>query len=191
MVNKILATSLFIFFIACGGMKMRFLNNETTAVPFNNNIFKKNRGDINSLTEIDTVALYKFEYGFVTSKNSFKASAQNRYFSNSSVIAYYKFYKNGCVNLFSFSNQDSITANNLNPELNGQRGIVYKKNNALKLDLFTIIGYGYGREYGLVGSTMIIKDDTIFEKKDKNIEYVNVYLKQKLPKEFLIYKPDW
>ena len=191
MVNKVFPTILLILFASCGGIKVRFLNNKTTAVPFDNNIFNKNIYDRNFLTIIDTVALYKLEYGFVTSKNSFKASTKNRYYSSSSNIAYYKFYKNGCVNLFSFHNQDSITINSLNPELNGQRGIVYKKNNGLKLGLFTIVGYGYGPEYGIVGSTIIIKDDTIFEKKDKNIEYINVYIKQKIPKEFLIYKPDW
>lgn len=180
-----------LFLLSCG-MKTRTLENNITSVPFDNKVFKnKYLFETKCLNDIDTVALYKEEYGYRTTKNSFENVNKKKYYQSSSFCGYYKFYKKGHVNFFVFRDFDEITLINLNPNFNGQRGILYSEKDETKLDIFTIVGYGYGREYGIIKHVLRTKGDTIFEKSTVDLTYVNVYVKRKLPKEFLIYKPDW
>jgi hypothetical protein len=191
MVAKYLILFSMLFLLSCG-MKTRTLENNITSVPFENKVFKnKYLFETKCLKGIDTAALYKEEYGYVSAKNSFKNNNENKYYQSSSSRSYYKFYKNGQINYFLFRDFDEVTLSSINPNFDGQRGVLYSEKNELKLDLFTIVGYGYGREYGITCQIIRIQGDTIFEKSIKNLEYVTVYVKKKLPKEFLIYKPDW
>ncbi|OXA94410.1 hypothetical protein SAMN06265346_11282 [Flavobacterium hercynium] len=188
---KFISLFFLVIFISCS-TKTRTLENKITDVPLDNKVFKNKMFFESELfNQIDTNTVYKEEFGYQSKKNSFEKINNLKEYQNRSVRGYYRFYSNGCVNYFSFQDFDEITFSSLAPNFNGQRGIIYSEENVIKLDLFTIIGYSFKRDYGIITSILKVKGDTLFEKKLTNPSYVNVYVRRKIPKEFLIYKPDW
>lgn len=185
----------FLFFIICFyscGIKTRLLDDKITDVPLDNKIFtNKNLFLPEIFSVIDTNSLYKEEYGYLTTADSFERGDNIKEYQNTDFRGYYKFYSNGLLNAFYFKDFNEITISSINPNFKGKRGIVYNTNNEIKVDLFTIVGYGFKRDYGILTSILQIKGDSIFEKQIRNPKYVNVYVKKEIRKEYLIYKPNW
>ncbi len=180
-----------LLFISCG-TKTKILDNKITDVPIDNEIFKNKKFfEKKLLSNIDTNFVYEENYSYQSNKYDFKNILNKKNYRVDYRKSYYKFYSNGCVNYFTFGGFDEVTLSSINPNFDGQRGVVYSKGNEMKLDLFTITGYSFKRDYGIITNILKVKGDTIFEKKIKDLTYVNVYVKRKIPKEFLIYKPDW
>ena len=182
------------FFISCGA-KVNILDDKITAVPIDNGIFKnKNLFDKSLLNSIDTTAIYVEDCNFESSEKDFKNENNKVYHTRDYHNVCYVFYSNGCVNRISAYGKDYfdiLKTEDLDPMKTGYRGVFYKKNNQIQMDLFTIVGYNFKREYGINTSIIKIKGDTLFRKSKFDMKTVTVYLKKKLPKEFLIYKPDW
>lgn len=135
--------SLFIilFFISCG-IKTRVLSNKITVVPVDNKIFKnKIFFDSNLLEKIDTISIYKEEFGYQCLESNFKRINNLNEYHSDSFRSYYKFYSNGYVNSFLFKNFEEVKLSDINPDYDGQRGILYRKQNEIRLDLFTITSY--------------------------------------------------
>lgn len=185
--------SLFIvmLFISCG-IKTTMLSNRITVVPVSRELFKsKILFKSSLLKQIDVESIYKEEFGYQCKENSFEKINNLKEYRSGFFRCYYKFYSNGCINSFLFQNLGEVTLPNINPAYNGERGVLYMKEDEIRLDLFTIKGYSFKRDYGIVTSIIKIKGDTLYEKEINNLRHVNVYLKKKLSKEFLVYKPDW
>lgn len=180
--------------ISCA-IKTRMLDDQITAVPIDNKVFKnKLFFEKSLLNKIDTTAIYISEYSYQSNKENFKKRDNKIYKSRDYHNACYKFYGNGCLSYFSAYDvdfYDSVKVNDLNTSINGQRGVYYIKDNQIQMDLFTIVGYNFKREYGINTSVIEIRGDTLLRKSKFDLETVNVCVKKKLPKEFLIYKPDW
>ena len=182
---------LFILFISCG-IKTRVLENNITQVPVDNVIFK-NRifFDKKLLSKFETSAIYEELYGYDCEINNFKKINNIKNYQGGLFHSFLKFYSNGHVNSFYFEKMDKINCKNINPNYAGDRGVFYLNRNEIKLDLFTITGYSFKRNYNIVTSLINIKGDTLFEKHIKNPVYVTVYVKRKLSNEYLIFNPDW
>ncbi|PAM92703.1 hypothetical protein B4N84_21465 [Flavobacterium sp. IR1] len=181
-------------FVSCG-VKVNILDDKLTAVPIDDRIFKnKNFFDRLLLNSIDTTAIYIEDCNFESSEKDFKNVNNKVYRTRDYHNICYVFYSNGCVNLISAYRKDYfdvLEVEDLDPLKTGYRGVFYKKNNQIQIDLFTITGYNFKREYGINTSIIKIKGDTLFRKSKFDMKTVTVYLKKKLPKDFLIYKPDW
>ena len=115
--------------------------------------------EVSLFNEIDTASVYKEEFGYQSKKNSFEGINNLKEYKSSSFRGYYKFYSNGCVDVFSFQDFEQVIFSSINPNFNGQRGIFYSKENVIKLYLFTIAGYSFKRDYGIMTSILKVKGD--------------------------------
>lgn len=181
-------------FISCGA-KVTILDDKITAVPIDNGIFKnKTLFDGSLLNSIDTMAIYIKDCNFESSEKDFKNKNNKAYSTRDYHNECYLFYSNGRVNCFSAYGKDYfdiLKTEDLDPMKTGYRGVFYKKNNQIQMDLFTIVGYNFKRDYGINTSIIKIKGDTLFRKSKFDMKTVTVYLKKKIPKEWIVYKPDW
>jgi hypothetical protein len=172
---------------------MNTLNNGITKVPANKNYFKNKQYFNESLLKvIDTAAIYEEKYSYHSFEKDFTPINNNKWYSTNNLVSIYRFYSNGCINLFFLRNGYEIEKNDLNPEYNGYRGVYYIDNKEnIELELFTILGYGLTPLYGIDAIKLEIRGDTILMKRLHTPTSITVYTKKELPKEYLIYKADW
>ena len=194
MVRIITILSLFVLVLSWG-VKTRILEDNITVVPSNCEVFeKKSLFEKTLLNIIDTSCIYIEAFSYLTNGKDFKRIDKKVYYRTDYHTTYYKFYSNGCFNYFFALDTDFykfLKTDNLNPKISGHRGVFYKKDKDVHLELFTIVGYNFKTTYGINSSIVEIRGDTLFRKSKFDLKYVNVYVRKKLPKEFLVYKPDW
>jgi hypothetical protein len=164
-----------------------------TRVPVDNSKFFKNKilFDASLLSLIDTTAIYEEQYSYKTeNKNSFDKINNKKEYRGDFWYSIYKFYPNGGVNYFAFEDNYTIKPEDLNPSYNGYRGVYYQENSLIKMDLYIEIGEAI--QWGMSTRILKFEGDTLRVKRIvKASRMVTVYVKKKLPKEYLIYKADW
>ena len=100
-----------------------------------------------------------------------------------------QFYKNGRVRFFSFGYTDP------NPEITGRRGIIYKKNNKIKID--TQFGNQSGDVYKgsysvkIEGDYIFLLDDNFLVPRSEYICFVYKKSDEKVPEDWKKYPADW
>ncbi|MDR3328392.1 MAG: hypothetical protein LBT04_09875 [Prevotellaceae bacterium] len=141
---------------------------------------------------VDTAAIYVEQYSYETkNKNSFDRQNDKNIYRTDYWYGMYKFYSKGEVNCFFFEDNYNILPKDLNPEYKGYRGVYYRENSVIKMDLFIVVGEHI--QWGMEANILKFEGDTLLVKRIVKLDprKVTVYVKRKLPKEYLIYKADW
>ena len=120
------------------------LKNGYSKAPTNPKIFKnKVYFDRSILAQIDTTVIYE-EYNTDYYEGVEKhpdVLARYNYKNPNSTYGVYKFYGNGCYNLFHLDrNKPELTKEMFDPTYTGWRGVLYKKKNKVVGDIFTQVG---------------------------------------------------
>lgn len=101
----------------------------------------------------------------------------------------YKFYGNGCYNIFTLSrNESELTKQMFDPTYTGWRGVLYKKKDKILGDLITQVG-GMSWDIGKQTQEFSIKGDTLFAEVKNRYKYV--YIKRQIDLELLKHNADW
>jgi len=107
----------------------------------------------------------------------------------------YKFYPNGCFNMFYFSRNSTLPTMEFDPQHTGYRGVYYTENGKIKYDLYAEID---DRQHtGKITGTLTISGDTLYVKRDnrKGIDATSyparIYIKRQLPPEYFVYQANW
>ncbi len=143
---------------------------------------------------IDTAVIYQECCTIIFLDSSFFGSKKAKYsflsYRGNTFISAYKFYNNGCFNLFIIKpNEERLTKEMIDPGRTGWRGVYYyDKNNRIKTDLITQIS-GTGT-IGKLTEYLEFKADTLFVSENK-ANFKRVFLKRRLPKELLVYSGTW
>lgn len=191
---KAIVSVLLIFTLFSCNVETRYLENNKTKVPTDNQVFgNRSLFDSKTVEAIDTEAVYEEIYSYLSQKDNFISNGKQKNYNTQAQASYYRFYANGAVNFFILQKDfDAVREQkNIDPNYNGSRGILYQKEDKLKIDLFTIKSYGLKPNYGLVTHLIEIKGDTLFEKSIKDPSSVRVYAKRKLTPMASAYRADW
>ena len=100
----------------------------------------------------------------------------------------YKFYSNGCLNMFFVDRNSILPISEFNPLYTGYRGVYYIENNKTRFDLFAEIDQR--QHTGKLKGTLTFSGDTMYLKRD-DLNYTEIYIKRKLPLEYFTYKANW
>lgn len=188
--NKTLVILSAMVLLSCS-MEVYTLLDNATAVPKNLKVYEnKVKFSPSMLNSIDTAVVYE---EFNVDKNLLERliicnDCHRKYLS-------YKFYPNGCFNVFSFWKDSLLSVGKFNPNYSGVRGIYYLEKNEIRYDYFSAIDQSYN--IGKITGTLTISGDTLYVKRDdrKGINAtsypVRIYIKQKLPPEYFVYKANW
>jgi hypothetical protein len=103
----------------------------------------------------------------------------------------YRFYASGSVNVFAVGDAGNFQPQEIDPEISGSRGVVYKDNEKVVVDLFTITGYAPSATYGIDKYEIRVDGDLLLVKQLKNPGSVTVYKRRELTDSYLQYKPSW
>lgn len=188
--KKILMVSISLVLLSCN-MKVYKLLDNRTRVPKNLEVYKnKVKFDTSLLTIIDTGVIYE-EYSTekkMLERLDLSDNTKRRYLV-------YKFYPNGCFNVFSFDKNNLPSITEFDPNYAGVRGIYYKEDNQIKYEEFSAIDQvGH---IGRVKGTFKVSGDTLYEKMNdrKGIDATNypmrIYIKRTLPPQYFVYKANW
>ncbi len=163
-------------------MKTFLLDNKITKVPIENKVYyNKNKFNFSLLSVLDTAVVYeKFE-------TKYNALARLDNHSETSIYGIYKFYSNGNINYFVINRNEQLTPNLFNPSYAGYRGVYYKDGDKIRGDLFAPADER--QNIGKLDRFFSVKDDTLFV--ERQYGYIDVYIKQRLPPEYFIYKANW
>ncbi|WP_124637109.1 hypothetical protein [Taibaiella sp. KBW10] len=143
------------------------------------------------LDQIDTTVIYE-EYndnyyeGLVKQEN---VLARHNYANRHTTYGVYRFYGNGCFNLFHLDrDKPELTAEMFDPAYTGWRGVLYKKKNKILGDMFTQTGQ-MGWQLGKQTEAFIFRGDTLI------VELKNVhkffYIKRHIDKKLLEHHAEW
>jgi hypothetical protein len=176
--------------VSCN-MKEYTLLDKVTSVPKDSEVYK-NREKFNSviLNTIDTAVVYE-------ELNIDKNILERLITCNGCHRKYlvYKFYPNGCFNVFSFWKDSSLSVIKFNPDYSGSRGVYYLENNKIRYDYFSAINQQYNM--GRITGSLTVVGDTLYIKRDdrKGIDAEryppHIYIKRKIPAEYFVFKPSW
>jgi hypothetical protein len=179
-----------LWLVSCN-MKVYTLLDKVTEVPKSVEAYKnKAKFTTMLLNRIDTAVVYE-EFNadknllerFVNCKDCYR-----RY-------SVYKFYSNGCFNVFSFLKDSLPPVSKINPNFSGLRGIYYLEKNEIRYDYFSAIDQRYN--IGKISGTIKINGDTLYFKRNgrKGINATSyqpsIFIKRQLPPEYFVYKADW
>ena len=165
-------------------MRTFTLQNGRTDVPAKTIVYKnKAKFDKSLLNVIDTGVVYE-EFN-----QRYNVLQRLDSHIETSVYGAYRFYLDGCFNLFSIRRNTPLNPNDFNPEYNGKRGVYYLKENTVRYDLFAEINQ-VGWTGKLTGS-FTFSEDTLYVKSDISRRGVEIYIKRKLPPEYFKHKADW
>jgi hypothetical protein len=143
---------------------------------------------------IDPDYFYELIGVYLVDKHFTKISSD----SGPSVIQVLQFYPDGKVRRFA------KTGANPNPEVDGLRGVIYKRKKKIKIDIFE--GVSGGGDMAIVTSRVMVEGDRLYLLEyPPLIDYIfiinyifpneipcDVYeKKEKVPEEWKKYKPDW
>jgi hypothetical protein len=177
-----------LYFLVAGlvscGMRTTRLGDNITRIPKNTTVYKNRaRFDSSVLKYFDTSVVYE-EYNSWKGILSRHDSADLHGFYD-----IYRFYSNGFMNCFVIDRNKPLVPKEFDPEYNGYRGVYYKKGKKLIGELFSVIN-GMG-QMGKIRERFIIKGDTLIKITGENRDRT-LYVKRKLPPEYLIYtNPQW
>lgn len=165
-------------------MRTYKLKNNITKVPFDNKVYKnKIKFDEELLKIVDTGVVYEEfneKYKILTRLDS---HVENRFYG------IYRFYLNGCFNLFYVDRNIPQKENDFDPNYRGYRGVYYREKGEIKSDLFSIVNdWGWT---GKLNETFTFVGDTLYVTRYKSPNNPYKYVKRKLPIEYLKYKADW
>ena len=171
-----------VFFVSCTSVV--FLKDGHVTVPANST-FYKNRiyFDKELLHLIDTNSIY---FEIEPSKPKFKNPNLKNAMNNRTGA--YKFYSNGCFNLFYLNNGQNIDNQTFDPSYSGWRGIIYKRNGEFLGDMFvqletdTNVISHCTAIFEFVGDTIKVNMENLYKRK---------YVKQKISDGKLNYRPNW
>ena len=165
-------------------MKTYKLQNEITKVPFDKSVYK-NKAKFNKelLRIVDTTVVYEefsVKYNKLTRLDN---HIENRFYG------VYRFYSNGCFNLFYLDRELNESVHDFNPYYSGYRGVYYEEQTSIKSDLFSIANdWGWT---GKLNQTLTFVGDTLYVRDDKPRSNTYKYVKRKVPFAYLNYKADW
>ena len=168
------------------------LKNGYSKAPTNPKVFK-NRiyFEKSILTQIDTTAIYE-EYddtyyeGMVKQE---KVLARHNYNNPNTTYGVYRFYGNGCYNLFHLDrNKPELTIEMFDPTYTGWRGVLYKKKSEILGDKFTQIGQ-MSWELGKQTQEFTFNGDTLIVELKSVHKYI--YIKRHIDKRLLDHNADW
>ena len=184
------------FFVLLGlvllscNMKVYTLLDKATDVPKNEEVYgNKSKFNETILNTIDTNAVYE-EYD--TEKNILA-----RLDPCTSCRGYliFRFYPNGCLNMFYFKRNSTLPVKEFDPLYTGYRGVFYLENNKIRYDYFAEIDAQ--QHIGKISGTLSVVGDTLYVNRDdrKGLNATSyspkIYIKRKLPAEYFVYKPGW
>ena len=182
-----------LFFTSCG-LKTFKLNDGIYKAAKNPKVYK-NKAKFNSsiLTLIDTMAIYEEIYKIsYVDKSPFTPRKKEYLYTTypETFKGVYRFYSNGCYNLFIIKNGETDFTNQMfDSKWTGWRGVYYLDNkNKIVGDLITRISGG--GEIGIRKDILEFVKDTLFVTPFK-ANTKNVYVKRKVPFETLNSKAEW
>lgn len=130
----------------------------------------------------DTASVYQYDGEFTRDNSS------SIYYVKHDYKNFYKFYKNGKVGYFGIDDNEKLSMEKMNPcrFLNAYYGYNKKKNYILKR---TVVSNS-NDIFDVVFEIQFHKDTLkIISKENRND--IKIFLRKEIPKEWLIYKPDW
>lgn len=165
-------------------MKHYTLKDGITKVPFDSAAYiNKSKFNPSLLSIIDTATIYEKYNKEVNLPYRQDKDVTHR------IYGVYKFYSNGYLNYFVLDRDSSLSVNDFNPEYNGYRGVYFIENNKVRYNL-----YAGSNELGHIGKltgTFVFSNDTLYNYRDANKNFVDVYIKRKLPSDFVTYSAKW
>lgn len=173
-------------------MQTAVLKDDFQKVATNPKVYKNRKYfDKNILTQLDTTVIYE-EYNTNNYEGLNKLPdilERFNYRNSNDIYLVYRFYGNGCYNLFYlYKNKPELTKEMFDPLIRGSRGVIYSKKSKTKGDLITQVS-GIGT-YEKLTELFEIKGDTLVVlTKSSNIK--KVYVKRIIPAELLKFTADW
>ncbi len=165
-------------------MKSYILQNGTTKVPHDTQVYhNKAKFDKSLLTIVDTSVVYE---EFDQRYNILRRLDNH---VETSIYGVYHFYPDGRFNKFFLDRDKLLEVNDFNPDFGGNRGVYYTERNQIRYDIFA-----ESNELGWLGElngTFKFSGDTLYVIRDIDKKYVGVYIKRKLPANYLNYRPEW
>jgi len=171
------------FVLMSCNMKTYVLKDKITDVPYKPTVYKnKSKFTTSLINTIDTGVVYEeFDREKNILMSSDKCTACRGY-------RIYKFYPNGCLNMFFFDRNSLLPTVEFDPLYSGYRGVYYTENNKIRFDLFAEIDQR--QHTGKLSATLTFSGDTMYLKRD-DLSYTEIYIKRKLPPEYFVYKANW
>jgi hypothetical protein len=178
--NFLLTLGCVLVMLASCGMRTTRLRDNGSKIPKRTSVYKNRiKFDSTALRYIDTGVVYE-EYN-TWNKVLIRLDSTDK---NSS-YGIYRFYSNGFMNYFSIDRNKPLVPKDFDPEYHGYRGIYYMNNNKLTTELFAPVN-GLGH-IGKRKEKCRISGDTLFVGRE-SVQYPQVYIKRKLPAEYLTYR---
>ena len=185
-------TIIITFLILTGCASTIVLNNGYSKAPTNPKVFKnKLYFDKSILVQIDTTVIYE-EYntnyyeGFEKQPN---VLARLNYKNSNTTYGVYRFYGNGCYNLFHLDrNKPELTKEMFDPTYTGWRGVLYKKKTQILGDKFTQVGQ-MGWQLGKQTDIFTFNGDTLVVELKNVHKYI--YIKRHVDNKLLYHNADW
>ena len=150
-------------FLVTACRQTSILKNGYQKVPTNPKVYR-NRiyFDKSILSQIDTAVLYEeYNTSFYVDDKRVKELSRLNDQNPGTTYAAYRFYGNGCFNLFHLDREKQIlTKEMFDPNFTGWRGVLYRQDGKIKGDLLTQVS-GMGA-IGVVTETFQFKGDTVF-----------------------------
>jgi hypothetical protein len=178
--------------ILAGCARTTVLKNGFSKAPTNPKVFKnKVYFDKSILAQIDTTVIYEeyntnFYEGFEKQPN---ALARHNYKNPNTTYGVYRFYGNGCYNLFHLNrNKPELTKEMFDPKYTGWRGVLYKKKNKILGDIFTQVGQ-MGWQLGKQTDIFTFNGDTLVVELKNVHKYI--YIKRHIDSKLLDFNADW
>lgn len=178
--------------ILAGCVQTTILKNGYSKASTNPTIFKnKIYFDKSILALIDTTVIYEayntnYYEGLEKQPNILE---RNNYKNPNTFYGVYRFYGNGCFNLFHLNrNKPELTNEMFDPNYTGWRGVLYSSNNQIWGDIFTQTG-GMSWQLGKQTDLFTFNGDTlIVELKNVHKYY---YIKRHIDTKLLDHNANW
>lgn len=184
MINRYLIVILSITVLFGCRLQTYTLQDNITKVPSDTAVYKnKLKFDASLLSIIDTGVVYE---QYSVERNSLYRTDTN---FDTEFYGVFRFYSNGCFNSFILMRGDVLDTNTFSPEFSGYRGVYYKEKNKLRYDLFA--ESNELRHIGKLTGTFEFSGDTLYTIRDVDKKYVEVYIKRKLPMQYLNHTTNW
>lgn len=181
MIKKIILICFFIF-TSCG-IKNTLLLDGITKVPIDEKSY------LNKIKYDSTMQKY-FDVNCIYEEYDQGHSMPSRLCQEYEYPLYsaFKFYSNGCLNLFFLEKRKELLDINLDPNYAGYRGVYYEEEGVFRIEFFGVVDEL--KSLGKIKGTLTVKGDTLISYTD-NLKYPKYYIKRKLPDTFKKYNAKW
>lgn len=185
-------TIILILLILAGCARTTVLKNGYSKAPTNSKVFKnKLYFDKSILALIDTTVIYE-EYNtnyYVGFEKQPNILARLNYKNPNTTYGVYRFYGNGCYNLFHLDrNKTELTKEMFDPTYTGWRGVLYRKKTQVLGDIFTQVGQ-MGWQLGKQTDIFTFNGDTLVVELKNVHKYI--YIKRHIDNKLLDHNADW